>query len=165
MRVSYFLSSLLHLFVLILVVALGGAFMAFEYAPGLRQMCYHILQEDSSLMFQIGVAIEGLALLLLLFFWIEYRRRFFTIEMRGCQAKIDEALIEAYVQEYWKESLKENAKVKVVLHSNQRVEVIANRVPFTMDDEKTLSRVQNELGVLLARRLGYEREFLLTVRA
>ena len=157
---------MLHLFVALFVMVLGASIMTLPIAPNLRLICYELISENSLLLVYIGAGFVAFSLILLVSFWALYRKRYYTLEMRGCQAKIDEALIRAYVEDYWKNSLKiENTNIDIVVHANQQVEIITSKAPFELDDEKMVDRVQNELGILLARRLGYEKEFLLTVHA
>ena len=145
---------------------LGASIMTLPFAPNLRAICYELISENSFTLVYIGSGFVAFSIILLVSFWVLYRKRYYTLEMKGCQAQIDEALIRAYVEDYWKKSLNvKEANIDVVVHANQQVEIIASKAPFQLDDDKMVDRVQNELGVLLARRLGYEKEFLLTVHA
>ena len=165
MRVSYYISSMLHLFVAFCVFAIGVAFLAFPYAPGLRAFAYEVLKDRPEVLMYIGIAFLGFFALLFITFCFLYRKGYYTIEMKGCKAKIDEALIHTYVEGYWRERMgNKRTKVKVLIHNNQAIEIVAPQ-DFDLSDEDRLEEVQNELGALLARRLGYKKEFLLTVRA
>ncbi|MDN3505253.1 MAG: hypothetical protein P0S95_06745 [Rhabdochlamydiaceae bacterium] len=166
MRFTYYLSSMLHVFVAFFVMIFGASIITLPFAPNLRLICYQLLQEGSPLLIYIGASFVAFSIVLIACFWAMYRKRFYTLEMKGGEAQIDEALIRSYIEEYWKKSfnIKKNC-INVIVHSNQQVEIIASKAPFELDDEKMVSRVQNELGILLARRLGYEKEFLLTVHA
>lgn len=78
---------------------------------------------------------------------------------------IEEAIVEDYVKKYFKKIFPDR---DVVLESRvdwpQHLEIVV-RFPEMgeKDKEHLLKRIQNELGVILARNLGYKKEFYLTL--
>lgn len=83
--------------------------------------------------------------------------------MKGAKVVIEEAIIKEYVEGYWKEIFHiERPDLKVIIHPTQRLEIVT-KLPKAGDPEEVLKRIENELGVLLARKLGYEKEFTLTI--
>jgi len=85
--------------------------------------------------------------------------------MKTGKIAIDEAVALEYLQNYWNEVFpKKQIATEVVFHPSGKLEVIADLPLEKLEKpEILLHRIQNELGVLLSRRLGYEKEFLLTV--
>ena len=77
---------------------------------------------------------------------------------------IDESIIREYVDSYWRTLFpKHNCKIDIVIHGANDLELITELPPTTENQEQLLTRIQNELGVILARMLGYEKEFTLTI--
>lgn len=85
--------------------------------------------------------------------------------MQGSKTLIEEAVIRDYLTNYWKEVFPFHlVEFDLAFHFPQKLEIIAKLPEMPEEEkEKLFSRIQNELGVLLARKLGYEKEFFLTI--
>jgi hypothetical protein len=67
------------------------------------------------------------------------------------------------VTNYFKTLLpNENPPLEIIFHPKQKLEILT-KLPEMGDKEILLKRIENELGVLLARKLGYKEEFILTL--
>ena len=107
----------------------------------------------------------GFGLLLFIGFYLLNKRRFLTVKMGPALTRIDEAIVHDYVQDYWREKhASDEGVVDVVVQKGEVLEII---VPAPRDwegeVEEHLQRLQNDLGDRLSRRLGYYREFYLTL--
>lgn len=165
MRTSNVLFSAAHFFVVFFVICLGCLFCAFPYAQQFRLSFIHFLQQEPETFQWIGGAILAFGGLLLLGFSLLNRRRFLRIQMGPAKTLVDEAIVQDYVQTYWKEKHPDDdVHVDVVVQKGETLEII---VPASKDwegkVEEHLEAVQNDLGDRLSRRLGYYREFYLTL--
>lgn len=166
MRSGNVLFSAVHLTVVLFVLSMGGLLLAMPYTPKMRYALADLLSNGSVVFFYAGWLVLSIGTLLLVGFYFLNRKRYFQVKMQCSKAFIDEEIIREYVSDYWKGLFKEqHSQVEVVVHPKQRLEIIS-QIPRTLnndDREEVLGRIQNELGVLLARRLGYEDEFILTL--
>ncbi|MCF7806590.1 MAG: hypothetical protein K9M13_02970 [Simkaniaceae bacterium] len=161
---SYYLSSMLHLFVVLSTFCLSALFIALSFAPQLRFFCYEFLSERADDLTYIGTAIGVYGLLLLLVFSFLYRKSYITLKMKACEIKIDESLIKSYVQEYWRKALQNpKAQIQIVIHADSHIEVVAPLEDVDFQDDQMILQLERELGQLLAQRLGYQKKFLLTL--
>lgn len=80
---------------------------------------------------------------------------------------IEEAVIEDYVKRYFSELFPlQEVLSEIIIKGPQNLEVVAHFPDMTeKEKEDLLQRIQNELGVLLARKLGYEKDFFLTLHS
>ncbi len=124
-----------------------------------------LLMNDTPLFTHIGIGITSLGVFLLVGFYLLNKKKYLTFKMNGSRILIDEAIIQDYLKQYWKETFPHyEIHSEVVFHYPQKLEIIA-QLPKMEEEEKQhlLLRMQNELSVLLARKLGYEKEFFLTI--
>lgn len=165
MRTSNLFFSAIHLFVVMFIIVVGVSFFLLAKLPNFRVVVANRILEDPGFFLKLGSAISLFGLLLLTGFTVLNRKRYLKLKMGCSQTLIDEAIIRDYLKNYWKEVFpKQEVQSDVVLHFPGKLEIIA-QLPKMKEKEKEtlLTRVQNELGVLLARKLGYEKEFFLTI--
>lgn len=165
MRTSNILFSVVHLFVVLFILAAGIFFIMLPSLLSFRVNLASLLTESPSYFIKLGIAFSAFGLLLLVGFYMLNRKKYLVLKMDCGKTLIDEAIIKDYLKNYWKEVFPgQEVQSDVILHFPQKLEIIAQ---FPKMDGKIkdalLIRVQNELGVILARKLGYEREFLLTI--
>jgi len=165
MRLGNILFSAVHFFVTLLVMSLGGLCLALPYAETFRFHLTHYIYEKPELFLIIGGVTLSFGALLFIGFYLLNRRRFLTVKMEPAATLVDETIVQDYVQEYWKERHPaEETPVDVVVQKGEVLEII---VPAPKDwegeVEEHLLNLQNDLGDRLSRRLGYYREFYLTL--
>lgn len=161
MRTGHFLISAMQFFMVAGLVLVGALFLGFAHSPELRFKATQFLLNYSESFTIIGYAILGCATVLLLGSWFMNKGTYYQVEM----AEVDPAVIRSYVQTYW-ETLFPGKKMQadVIIHANQKIEVIAEIDELAMEEQKVLlSQVEKQLGNLLFRNLGYHRDFLVTV--
>lgn len=82
--------------------------------------------------------------------------------MGSSKVLVEEAIIQDYIKGYWRQIFpNEPSNLEVIIHPKQTIEIVT-KFPNIVS-EVILNKIQNELGVLLARKLGYEKEFVLTI--
>lgn len=78
-------------------------------------------------------------------------------------AVIHHGIIEDYVRHYFAELFPDGElDLDIGIQGDGKMEIFTH-LPLLDEKEEMIARIENELGVLLARRLGYEREVLLTL--
>lgn len=91
-----------------------------------------------------------------------YKGRYFKIKMGASKVLVEESIISDYIKGYWKQIFpNEPANLEVIIHPKQTIEIVTH---LTVDYSPELfSKIETELGLLLARKLGYTKDFLLTI--
>ncbi len=167
MRTGNYLFSLVHLFVVLLMISMGLFFVFLPTSPEFRFVLARLLSESSAVFPKIGFSLVGFGVLLLFGFYILNKKSYIKYKLSCHKTVIEEAVIEEYVKKYFKEIFpKQDVVSEIVIKGPKSLEVVAC-FPEMQEKEKEnlLQRVQNELGVLLARKLGYEKEFFLTLNS
>lgn len=169
MRTGTLLLSAIHFFVVLIVLSVGAFFLSIPYAPHVRVLLIDALLGETQSIMLFGYAILLLGVLLLTGFYAMYRRPYLQLEMEpkviGSEVTLELGLLRDYVEKYWKELFPENnLTTDIVIHANQEIELVAE-MPDVPPLEHTvlLEKIEKELGELLAKNLGYNKDFLLTV--
>ena len=166
MKNGHLLFSAVHLIVTFFIIASGLLSMSLFFNQETRFRLAHMLEnEGASLFFAVGVAVTFVGVMLLIGFYMMYRRRYYKIRMNCSKVLVDQSIVKEYVSDYWSKLFPgEKLFLDVAFGANQHLEVIT-QVPRLEKDQRELvfKRVENELGVILARKIGYEKEFVLTV--
>lgn len=167
MRNDNVIFSAVQLFVVLFCLSLGGFCLMIAYSPAVRLFFENVMIHQYMIFSRIGFGIVCFGLILLIFFLTLNRKKYLTFKMHGSKTLIDGAIIRDYLKCYWKEVFPQHEIMyELVLHLPQKIEIIVE-LPnsFQENREMFLRRIENELSVLLSRKLGYDEEFLLTVRA
>jgi hypothetical protein len=165
MRTGNVLFSAVHFFVVLTVMALGGVCVAVAKIPLVQASLSYFISTHPEVFFPIGIAAFVLSVILLVGLYAMNRKQYLQVVMQSRNTSVDESLIGKYVSKYWQGLFPDyNYTAKVLVHPNQKIEVIAE-IPQMEEDEQIelLERVEGELGSLFAKHLGYDREFNLTV--
>lgn len=149
------------------ILSLGALFVAISSYPHVRFILTSFLHSPKvDNLFYIGVTTLGLGVLLVIGLYFLGRKKTFQVQMQCLKTDIDKEIIREYVSVYWKGIFTgSHRKVDVALHPGGRLEIISEIPKFSQEEEREemLFKIQNELGAVLARRLGYEKEFILTL--
>lgn len=164
MRFGNLLFSIVHLMISLFVLFFGALLVGLYYAEGLRAFLANLLYDKPLIFFSIGCFLVFFGVIMLIGFYFMNRRKYYQLKMETSKTSIDQSIIKEYVETYWKEVFPNyRGHIEVVIHPKQKLELITEMPARAGDDETLLARIQNELGVLLARKLGYEKEFILTI--
>jgi hypothetical protein len=160
------LSTVQFLFV-VAILLLGGFLMVLPSAPAIRFRLAQTLTDNSFTLFAWGLLVFTLGFLLLASFYVIDRKQFLQVKMGGVERHtiIEEGLIKDYIENYWS-ALFPNSPTKclVIVHPDQKLELIVN-LPTMSDQEcqAVLKRIEKEVSHLLAHKLGYLNDFILTL--
>lgn len=164
MRASHLIFSSVHLLVTLLIVALGLVLLIFPYAEPMRYALANFLLAWPGFFFSLGLFLVISGSFLMVAFYFLHRKRYYKLSLGCGQAAIDEAIIREYVLDYWRTLFPhQREEPEIVLTSGQRIEIITQLPKSVEDQSEIFERIKNELGVLLARRLGYKKDFILTI--
>ena len=165
MRAGKVLASALQFFVSILLMGAGAFVVTLSLIPYAKSLFFNLFTQLPELFSLVGYITLGLGILLFIGFYAINRGQFYQVRMQAPKTSIDTSLIEDYARSYWKGVFPMNKiNTEVFLHSDQQIELIAE-IPEVSPEEqkKLLQKTEKELGALLAKNLGYEREFLVTL--
>ncbi|MBI5274728.1 MAG: hypothetical protein HY860_06735 [Chlamydiales bacterium] len=158
--------SAAHLFVVFLLVGMGSLFLALPHFKEIQFSVVHFVLNEPQVFTKLGIVFTSFGVLLFGLFYFLNRKRYFQIKMKHSKALVDEAIIKEYITDYWQEAFPTlHSTLDIVIHPNQKIEVITASFPDIDDElkEDVFHRIQAELNVLLARRIGYEKDFTLTI--
>lgn len=150
--------SVVHLLFVLIVLSSGIFLLLGSLLINMQNMAIHWLLEYPNLIRSVGLFVFLSGIVLFFGFYLMYKGRYYKIEMQCAEALVEETIIQDYVKKYWKE-LFPDVRLEVIIHPKQTIEIIT-KLPKTAID---FSRIQNELGTLLARKLGYKKAFTLTI--
>lgn len=164
MRTSKVLASALQLLMSVKLMALGVFLIALSLLPYARSLFLDFLHTQPEFFSIAGYATLGVGILLFIAFYAINRGQYYQVSMQGPVA-VDLPVIEKYMKTYWRQHFPhENIETEVVLHDNQKIELITQMPSITFPDQKAfLEKAEKELGTLLAENLGYDRQFLVTI--
>jgi hypothetical protein len=88
---------------------------------------------------------------------------YLRVACKAPKVLIDQSIVHAYVDDYFKKLFCEPAPYfNLVFLENQKLE-IHTKIPDSMDKMAVIQQIENELGLLLSRKLGYKDEFILSL--
>ena len=168
MRIESALLSLIHLFSLIFFIGTGCMALSAAVSSPLRGQVEGLIRWAEGLLEPktlaiIGVLFLSYGVILFVLLLLGYRKSFLRVSLKGPKVLIDRSIIQEYVSNYFKTLLpNETPPLEIIFHPKQKLEILT-KLPESTDKEVLLKRIENELGVLLARKLGYKEEFILTL--
>ena len=140
---------------------MGIFFFALPYAPVLRSSLTTTLIDEPEIFQKVGLGLLILGAFLFVGLYLLNRKRYLKLKMDGYKASVEENVVRASIQSYFKALFPDiDLTTDVVITGKKHLEILAN-LPTPQED--LLETIQNELGILLSRRLGYQREFSFTL--
>jgi hypothetical protein len=165
MKTGNLLFSAVQFFLSIAILCGGGFLAALPLAPKVRFKMAQFFFEKEDLFLPVGLILFSIGLILLVGFYFMYRRQYYQVKLKASVHDIELALLQATLSVYWKKLFpKQDLSTDVFLHKDQKIELVAEVPSLSPQEHKELlKKVENEVGTLLSKQLGYKREFLLTV--
>lgn len=162
MRLGNIIFSSVHFLVVFFIFSVGIVFFLLPHAPALCALLTTALSDHPQHFQYIGMGILIFGGILTVGLYFLNRRRYLQLKMKGYDASVEESVVRAYVQNYFEEMFPDaSLSTDVVIKGKKQLEVLAT-LPTLQED--LLETIQNELGILLHRRLGYHKDFLFTIR-
>jgi len=164
MRSENLVFSAIHLMMTMLVIVVGFSFLMIPFAPNFRMSVIELLCDKPKTLMVLGFGILSLGVALFVGFYNMHKKRYLKVDMGCTKTQIEEEIVREYVYNYWKSIFPEDKfDLEIILTRNQKIEIVTQIPKTSKSFEEIFSRVRNELGVLLARQLGYEKEFSITI--
>lgn len=161
MRSGNVLFSAVHFFVIFLIFGIGALFLALPYADYFRIQLVNFLVSPSNLYLIIGGGLLGFGVLLFILLFTMNKRCYVQLEMKGTKIEIEEKVIRDSVSTYFKALFPNHDPVSdVAIKGKSMIELIIS-LPQEKEEE-FFEQVEEELGGILARRLGYQNPIALT---
>lgn len=158
------LFSAIHFFVVILLICIGLFLLGLAFLPQQKSLVMQLLQEEI-LLCLFGVLFLAVGIALFAIFFVFYRGQYLRFSMdRKARIDIDKALFQKRILDYWKNHVLPTVdSLEVEILVGGRLEIIA---PLPLlppeEQEKLLKKIEKDLGEILAREFGYEKEFTVT---
>lgn len=154
--------SVIHLLLVLILISGGVLLVLGAFMKNIQNSFIHILLQYPNFLFSIGVGILFFGLVLLFGFYSMYRPRYYEIAMGASKVVVEKNIIQDYIKNYWNEVFpNEKAELEVIIRPKGVIEIVTTAKHYTSD--LFLEKVQNELGVILKKKLGYEKKFILTL--
>jgi hypothetical protein len=163
MRIENLLFSAVQFFLVLVVACAGLFFIALPWAPHVRFTCAAFLAQRDDLFIPLGILLLGISLILGIGFYFMQRKAYFQVRMSPA-VHVEKALLQALLETYWRGRYSDDKlKTEVILHRDQRIEMIAELPSLkSSDPEQLLAEVELEVGQLILQQLGYKRDFIFT---
>lgn len=162
MRSGNLLFSAVHFFVIFIIFGVGALFIALPHADHFRIQLVNVLIHPSNSCFVVGGTFIGFGALLFILLYLMNRRRYFQLEMKGAKIEVDEKVIRDSVSTYFKALFPgQNLVNDIAINGKSMIELIVS-LPHEKEED-FLEKIEEELGGILARRLGYQNQLSLTV--
>ena len=162
MNLSKALTSILHLFVLVLTLAIGAMFLFFGYNIDFFN---NLIALKPEIYFkEFGAIFLSLSVLLCISFYKIYKAQFYQVVMKPHDALVNIKLIEKYLEKYFK-----NNHSNLILNSSatilkdNKLEIIANFKKAEPIEDDTLLNIEKNIGKILIDNLSYDKEFIFTL--
>lgn len=165
MRTGNVLFSAVHFFVCVILLALGGSLVAVAKIDHLKILISSVVFEKASTLANAGYLVLAGAGILFFCLSLMHRGRSYSFKMKNNKVSMGKSLIQNYVEAYWKTLFPDTKLIpEVLIYHRNKIEVFA-QLPDLKEEEQTqlLEKIENELGELFAEKLGYEKDFQLTI--
>ncbi|SRR5581483_1349973 len=165
MKIGNLLFSAVQFVFAALVILIGAFFIGLHYASHLRFAIARFFSAAAAPFSLIGYLILACGIFLLMGFYAMYRGVFYRVKMGGGTVSIDPGIIKKYVGDYWEKTFPEhNLSVDISISKSQKIEMFVELPPLSADHHKAImEKAELELSSLLLKRIGYKKDFSLSV--
>lgn len=157
MRTGQLLFSVVQLVIIATLFGIGGMLLGLHYNPYVRMQVANWILEPNESFLLIGYLVLGTALILSICFGMMQKNQYLRLEMRGKEFFIDEALIKQAIGQFWRLEFPNLTPPKEIYFVRQKIEVIAEV------GDCDLEELEMRLGTFLSQKLGYEKQFYVTL--
>lgn len=167
MRTGNVLLSAVHFFVVLFILAGGACSLVLSKMPALRLFLAEAFTGHPQFFFVLGYILIGVGLALLVGLFVLNGGQYYQVKMQPHKTSVDLNVIRHYMEEYWKDLFPhEKMGIDIQLTSTKKIALIAEfPQSISLVEQKTLlEKIEKELGSLLSQRLGYQKEFFLTIQ-
>ncbi len=165
MRTANVLISATHIFLILLMFAIGLFFIIMPSAPDFCSYVAKVILFKAERFRYIGGFILLITFLLAVGFAAIHKAQYIKIKMKPYSYSIDSQLIKEYIQTFWNKTYPENKILaEVIVLPKQKLEIIANLSKMSdSQKEAFLEKSNQEISRILCEHLKYYKEFILTL--
>ncbi len=165
MRTEQNIYALIFVFLLVLFGLQSLLFLVLPFSTALQGSLAAFFMQPPWYVGYIAVFALLLFFLLLTISWAMHKKRYVRMTMECDKVSIEKGVIEEYVHRYFQKEMPGKDPVyDIILGKENSLDIVLELHDFSLHEkEGFFSKVQFELGSLLARKIGYERPFTLTV--
>jgi hypothetical protein len=148
-----------------LVILLGVFFIGLQHAFHLRAAVAHFFSEATVSFSLIGYLILGCGVLLLIGFYAMNKGVYYRVKMGKRDLLVDPAVLRSYVGEYWKQVFPEHhLSVDIQVTRSQKLEMFVEFPLLPPEKQQAiLEQAETDLSQILQKRIGYKKDFALSV--
>lgn len=161
---THFFYSLISLIISLFFILLGVIGLLFPWFPSMRETLVHFIMENSLMMFLFGIAltVSGVAMISHLIY--TSRRHSYEIRSGRQIYRIEQSLIEDYLNTYWKQLF---PKIEIPNHvsiQKNKIHITADLPYIPIEQQKSLlERIEHDLSDIFTRVLGYRDEYIISI--
>lgn len=158
-----FLYSLISLFISLFFILLGIIGIILPWSSSMQSLAVTLILENSLLIFLFGFSLLAIGIATAVNILLNAKRHYYHFKVSGQTVSVDTALIQNYLQKYFKELFPET-EVPYQLQVKKNKLHITVDLPYIAknDQDALLERMRTELRELLSDFLGYRHPFHLS---
>ena len=160
---NWFYSSLAFCTALVLLL-LGVVGMVIPWLPAIKESLLRFIEEDRLVITLIGFTLLVLGSLLITYLLARSKRRYYTIRSGNNSIAVHEYVLHEYLHSYLKQLFPENDIPFRLVIKRQKLLITADLPHMPAPEQSSLiGRINEDIGELLAKKIGYTRPFYLSV--
>lgn len=155
--------SLINLIIALFFMLIGIVGITIPWSNNVRSLLTRFIYEDSLAISLFGFAFFFISLAMVINLLLHFRQRHYRINSSKATATVDEAVIQEYLNSYWKQLFPKN-DIPCRLDMKDNKIHIAVDLPFLpiQEQKPLLERIRKDLIKIFAKVLGYSDEFFLS---
>jgi len=155
--------SLVSLFIALFFVMIGLVGAMIPWSSSTRNLLIRFITEDSIAISLFGFAFLFIGLAIAGDIIFNMRRRHYSISSLKGTATVDKAVIQEYLDQYWKSLFPENDIPCFLALKDNKIHISVDLPHLPIQEQKPLlERIRKDLMSLFAQVLGYRDEFFLS---
>jgi hypothetical protein len=160
---NYFFYSIISFSVALFFIVLGVMGIIISWSIEVRNDLIQFIQRDSLLLPLFGLAFMFIGIAIAAYILINAKRKYYHIRSGNNAIKVDETIIQQYLDAYWKELFPGNDIPSRLTLKNNKIYITADFPNFPLAQQQLiLERVKHDLRNTFAEMLGYHDEFYLS---
>lgn len=155
--------SLISLIAAIFFIMLGFVGIMIPWSPGMRMEIIQFILEYPWAIFIFGIALVVAGLAIACYILLHARRRYYYIHSGPHRAAVDEAVIQQYLNIYWKQLFPNSDIPNRLTLKNNQIHITVD-LPFLPPAQQQLlmERIKHDLRGTFSKLLGYDNGFSLS---
>lgn len=159
---SHLFYSLINFINALFFVLIGIVGILIPWSINVRTLLTRFIFEDSLAISLFGFAFFIIGLAMFIHLVQNMMRRHYRISSLNATTTVDEAVIQEYLNIYWKQLFPENDIPSALQIKNNKIHIAVDLPYLPIQEQKPLlERIRNDLMRIFTKVLGYREEFFL----